>query len=140
MKIQRHFLALTFLTLCLLLFSSLSVYASHQAKVVLHLSDPHKLHVLVNNVNNIRQAYGDQVDIVVVVNGPAVTRFGKVSNTDKQVKAMLDQDAEVSVCSIAMKNRDFPPDQLIDGVTYLKQGGVARLIELQQQGYSYIKI
>ena len=127
-------------TILFVFILSFSVFADEKKKVVLHLSNQHKLHVLVNNVTNIRAAYGDDVDILVVVNGPAVTKFAKFSNTEKQVKLMLELKAELAVCSIAMENKKILEQHLIEGVTYLTEGGVAKLIELQMQSYSYIKI
>lgn len=134
------FLLHSLFLLCVALMMPAYAAGDHRAKVVLHLSNQHKLHVLVNNVKNIREAYGDKVDIVVVVNGPAVTRFGKLANSNEQVREILHMRVDLQVCSSAMRFRDLPPEQLIEGVTYLKQGGVVRLIELQQQGYAYIKI
>jgi hypothetical protein len=96
--------------------------------------------VLVENINSLRGTYGDKLDIIVVVNGPAVTKFARFSNTEEQIQKILDQGAKVSVCSIAMNNRKILREQLLDGIDYLQQGGVAKLIELQEQGYAYIKI
>ena len=124
----------------MLLLFSVSVMAADKSRVVLHLSNQHKLHVLVNNVTNIRAAYGDRVEIIAVINGPAVTKFAKFSNTEEQIQTMLKLNTEVSVCSLAMSNKKILREQLLEGVTYLEQGGVAKLIELQEQGYSYIKI
>ncbi len=129
------------LLMCILLAGpSASVTAAEKLKVVLHLNNQHKLHVLENNIANLRKSFGDRVEIVVVVNGPAVTQFAKFSKTESRIRDMLDQQAEISVCSNAMRNNDLLRQQLLDGIVYLEQGGVARLVELQQQGYSYIKI
>jgi len=128
------------LILLLALCLPLTAVATEQSKVVLHLSNQHKLHVLVENINNLRAAYGEKVDIMVVVNGSAVTKFASFSNTEEQIQHILDLHASISVCSIAMRNRQILKEQLLDGVSYLQQGGVAKLIELQEQGYAYIKI
>jgi intracellular sulfur oxidation DsrE/DsrF family protein len=114
--------------------------AAEAPKVVLHLNNQHKLHILESNILNLRKSFGDKVDIVVVVNGPAVIQFAKFAKTENRIRGMLDQQAEISVCSNAMRNNDLLRQQLLDGIIYLDQGGVARLVELQQQGYSYIKI
>ena len=130
---------LKFLTLITVFLLATPAFADSK-KVVLHLSNQHKLHNLVNNVTNIREAFGESIEIVVVVNGPAVTKFAKFSKTQEKINLMLQQDAEVSVCSIAMKNKNILKHQLIEGVTYLTEGGVAKLIELQSKGYNYIKV
>lgn len=133
-------LSLRRLMMAAMIFCSIAAVAEERSKVVLHLSNQHKLHVLVNNVTNIREAYGDSVDIVAVVNGSAVTKFALFSNTEQQINKMLTLGAHISVCSIAMSNRKILKEQLLDGINYLDEGGVAKLIELQERGYSYIKI
>lgn len=134
MKFKQACLFILFLVV-----SSVAI-AADKYKVVLHLSNQHKLHTLVNNVTNIRKAYGDDVELVTVVNGPAVTKFAKLANTDKQIKKLIELDAGVSVCSNAMRNKHMLKEQLMDGLIYLEEGGVARIIKLQAEGYSYIKI
>ena len=122
------------------LITPLSAFADSHYQVVLHLSNPHKLHVLKNNVNNLRKAFKDKVEIVAVINGPAVTKFAKFSRAEAQINHILNNDVDIQVCSIAMKNNKVLKKHLVDGVNYLDQGGVAQLITLQSQGYSYVKI
>ena len=123
----------------LLMFPLVAV-AADEYKVVLHLSNQHKLHVLVNNVANLRSAFGDRLEIIAVVNGPAVTKFARFSNTEKQIEEILSQGVQLSVCSIAMQNKKILKEQLLDGINYLEEGGVAKLVQLQAKGYAYIKI
>ena len=123
-----------------LLMLPLQAFSADDSKVVLHLSNQHKLHVLVNNISNLRSAYGDRLHIIAVVNGPAVTKFARFSNTEEQIQKMRELGVEISVCSVAMRNRKVLKEQLLEGVSYLEEGGVVKLIELQKQGYAYIKI
>lgn len=113
--------------------------ADKNDKVVLHLNTPHKMTMLVNNVTNLRAMLGPEADIVVVVNGPAVVRFTNITESRDQLDQLLSLNTEVSICSYALKNKNLSKVQLLEGTTYLEDGGVAKLVELQQKGYAYIK-
>jgi len=109
------------------------------AKVVLHINNPLKMTMLVNNVKNLRATFGKKASIYVVVNGPAVARFTTLSESATQLQSLLSEKAQVGVCSIALKNRNLVKKHLRSGTTYLEDGGVAKLVTLQHQGYAYIK-
>jgi intracellular sulfur oxidation DsrE/DsrF family protein len=124
--------------LCTSLVIPLSV-AAEQDKVVLHVNTPQKMTMLVNNVKNLRDKLGPDAEIVVVINGPAVIRFSTLAESREQLDELLTEKAEVMICSYAMSNRNLTRVQLLDGTKFLENGGVAKLVELQQDGYVYIK-
>ena len=127
----------------LLLFSiaySQTLTAAAENKVVLHLNTPEKMTMLVNNVKNLRDKLGKQADIVIVVNGPAVSRFTSLSSSRTQLDEILSLNANVSICSIALENGNLSKVNLLEGTTYLEDGGATKLVELQQAGYAYIKL
>ena len=123
-----------------LAFTSAQLYANQVDKVVLHINNPTKMTMLVNNIKNLRKMLDTNAKIVVVVNGPAVARFSTSFSSRKQLDEILHQKATVNICSFALKNKKIPKEQLFDGVTYLEDGGVSTLVKLQQQGYVYIKL
>ena len=126
----------------LLVISALTgspLYAQTTDKVVLHISNPLKMTMLVNNIKNLRKSLDKDAVIAVVVNGPAVARFSSSFSSRKQLDEILRQDAEVNICSFALKNKNISKKQLFEGVYYLEDGGVSKLVKLQQQGYAYIK-
>ncbi|MCW8934606.1 MAG: DsrE family protein [Gammaproteobacteria bacterium] len=126
----------------LLIISALTgspLYAQTTDKVVLHISNPLKMTMLVNNIKNLRKSLDKDAVIAVVVNGPAVARFSSSFSSRKQLDEILQQDADVSICSFALKNKNISKEQLYEGVSYLEDGGVIRLVKLQQEGYAYIK-
>jgi len=125
--------------LCAFLLIPLSATAS-QSKVVLHLNTPQKMTMLVNNVKSLREKLGPTADIVVVINGPAVIRFSTLAQSREQLDELLTEKAEVMICSYAMNNRSLGRVQLLEGTTYLENGGVVKLVELQHNGYAYIKL
>ena len=135
--VNRHLIKLLcFFTI--LLFSTVTA-AKQPAKVVVHINNPLKMTMLVNNVKNLRKVLGQDAKIIVVVNGPAVARFTKLSQSRAQLDKLLEQNTEVAVCSFALKNKKIAKSSLYEGMTYLENGGVAMLVQLQQEGYAYIK-
>ena len=128
-------------TLCLFMLFLMGnlAQAEKQDKVVLHLNNPLKMTMLVNNVKNLRKMLSKDTKIAIIVNGPAVARFSNTFSSRKQLDEILQQKATVNICSFALKNKNIKKEQLFEGVTYLEDGGVAKLVELQQKGYAYIK-
>lgn len=124
--------------LCAFLLTPLSA-AAEQSKVVLHVNTPQKMTMLVNNVKNLREKLGPGADIVVVINGPAVIRFSTLADSRAQLDELLTEKAEIMICSYAMSNRNLTRVQLLEGTQFLENGGVAKLVELQEDGYAYIK-
>ena len=116
-----------------------AVQAAEKDKVVLHINNPQKMTMLVNNVTNLRSRLGPDADIVVVVNGPAVVRFTNLTPSRKPLDKLLKKGAEVQICSYALKNKKINRIQLLEGTNYLEDGGVAKLVDLQKKGYAYIK-
>lgn len=124
----------------LLFYTAVSFSAEKKHKVVLHLNDPPKFSILVSYVQNLKNKFGDEVHTVVIINGPAITRLADFSNTGEQVNKMLDAGAVIGACSMAMLKNNVKNENLIDGVMFLEEGGLARIVELQEQGYLYVKI
>ena len=135
---KRHIRTDLTVLLCAFLLIPLSAIAE-QSKVVLHVSTPQKMTMLVNNVKNLRENLGPTADIVVVINGPAVIRFSNLAESREHLDQLLTENADVLICSSAMSNRKLSRVQLLEGTTYLENGGVSKLVELQQEGYIYIK-
>lgn len=134
---RRHLSRMLGLIVCLACGNS---YAGDKAaRVVLHINNPLKMTMLVNNVKNLRSTLGKEASIYVVVNGPAVARFTTLSESSAQLESILVEKAQVGVCSIALKNRKLVRSHLRSGTNYLEDGGVAKLVTLQHQGYAYIK-
>ncbi len=127
------------LFLVMSLFTHHLAYAQQTDKVVLHINNPLKMTMLVNNVKNLRKMLDKDAIITIVVNGPAVARFSTVFSSRSQLDEILKQNVTVNICSFALKNKRIKKKQLFDGVNYLEDGGVAKLVELQQNGYVYIK-
>ena len=127
-------------------FALLSLVSFHSAhaeniNVLLHLNDKAKIPHLTNNIINLRKGLGEDVNIQVVINGRAVTSMIRGNKLiEEKIKSMHDNNATIGICHYPMRNNNINESRLIDGVTVLKEGGIVRIVDLQKDGYHYIKL
>ena len=81
-----------------------------------------------------------EIQIEVVIHSSAIIRLAKDDGLSTKFEGLLSKGVIIGACSISMLKNNLRLDILIDGVIQLKQGGILRVLELQKQGYSYIKI
>lgn len=125
-----------------LLFSGL-LYADRQ-KVVIQVStaDPQVQQLALNNAVNVQTALGmDNVDVEVVAYGPGLSILTDRSSQASRVTSLAMQDIKFSACANTMAKMEQKTGRkpvLLDGVSVVP-AGVIRIMELQQQGYAYIR-
>jgi uncharacterized protein len=125
-----------------LIFSG--VASADQQKVVIQVSsnDPVTQRLALNNAVNVQNALGmDNVIVEVVAYGPGLSLLTNKSTQASRVSSLAMQDITFSACANTMKaveKKTGNKPQLIEGVTVVP-AGVIRIMELQQQGYSYIR-
>ena len=95
-----------------------------------------------NNAANLQKLYGlDNVIIEIVAYGPGLDLLTTESAVASRVQSLALQDIRFSACQNTMdaqkKTTGLLP-VLLDGVTTVN-AGVARIMELQEQGYAYIR-
>ena len=93
----------------------------------------------ITSINEILKSNPD-ADIKAVVHGPAIIRLAKGDGLNNEFVNLIQNGVEVGACSKSILNQKIEPSIMIDGVTILSKGGVQRIIDLQLQGYIYIKI
>jgi len=99
--------------------------------------------VLGNIVNHVNGVGGfDHFEALeLVVHGAALKTFVK-TDMDPSVRGLLDrlqtQGLTLGACANTMKGMNITLEQLPEGTRRLPQGGVVRVMELQEIGYSYI--
>jgi uncharacterized protein len=98
--------------------------------------------VALNNSINLQRLYGiDNVIIEVVAYGPGLNLLTTESSAANRVKSLAAHDITFSACQNTMdavmkKTGKLPV--LLEGVQTVN-AGVARIMELQEQGYAYIR-
>ena len=116
-------------------------------KVVYHMTEAgaDKATFVLGNIQNHVAGVGglENVEAIeLVVHGPALRSF-VVATIDPGVKEALDRVQRLGVrfgaCGNTMKAFNLTLGDLPRGATPLPQGGVVRVMELQEQGYTYIR-
>ncbi|NVK29862.1 MAG: DsrE family protein [Gammaproteobacteria bacterium] len=116
-------------------------------KVAIHVdeNDPAVMNMALNNAQNVEKYYeaqGDDVIVEVVAYGPGLNMFKLDSPVAARIDAMsLDESYAFSACGNTHRKmsekagKDVP---LLEGAQIVPSG-VVRLIELQREGYAYIR-
>lgn len=116
-------------------------------KIVYQLSDAgvDRAKFVLGNIRNHVAGVGGWRNIEaleLVVFGPAMKSFvqGAIDPAIKDALEQLqDQGMHFGACGNTMKNFNITREQLPRGSVVLPQGGVVRIMELQEQGYSYLR-
>lgn len=120
--------------------------------LVVHVpqSSPTSFKQAINIMNNIPKQLGpDNVRIELVAQGPGLSLLTKGSPETARIKsvivqgeATLDGGVQFSACGTTIagiKKRTGKAPELLEGIKVVP-GGVVRVMELQEQGCSYIRI
>ena len=140
------------IAVALWLAGAAGVDASHlgdgkKHRIVYQLDDPgvDKARFVLNNIANHVKGVGGFKNIEaleLVVFGPALKEFVK-KGLDSEVRQALEalqvQGVVFGACGNTMKGMNVTLEQLAPGAKALPQGGVVRVMELQEQGFSYIR-
>jgi len=113
-------------------------------KVVIHVSSDDKKtqKIALANAVNLQAHYGmDNITIELVAYGPGLSILTKNSDLSERVKSLSQQNITFSACANTIKHivrvKGKKPE-LTEGVSIVP-AGVARIIELQEQGFSYVR-
>lgn len=133
----------SFTLVVFLLFISSQVLAAAN-KIVIQVSsnDPVTQKIALNNAVNLQKSLGmDNVEVEVVAYGPGLGLLTQKSKEAKRVASLSMQNIKFSACGNTIKKvtkKTGKTPVLVDGVEVVP-GGVIRIMELQQQGYAYIR-
>ena len=129
----------------MLMFSAqLSADSHTKNKLVIQVStdDPRTQKIALNNAVNLQKLYGmDNIIIEIVAYGPGLGLMTTKSGLADRVTSLAMQDITFSACGNTMKKvakKSGKMPELLEGVGQVT-AGVARIMELQQQGYAYIR-
>ena len=119
---------------------------THHVAFHVDQNDPHVLNMALNNAKNLTEYYteqGDEVVIEMVAYGPGLHMLieGKTPVKDRIETLALELPITFSACGNTIANierKSGAPVTLLEEARVVKSG-VARLVELQEEGYSYIR-
>lgn len=148
MKFVKPVSILYLLLLGGLLLSSQGLLAAHHEgpanKIVIQVStdDARTQAIALNNAVNVQKALGmDNVAVEIVAYGPGLSLLTDKSKHNQRVASLAMQDITFSACGNTMKKVEKKSGHmpvLIEGVAVVP-AGVLRIMELQQQGYAYVR-
>ena len=130
--------------------SMVSFAASHKAaenaehKIVIQVStdDPRTQTIALNNAVNLQKHYGiDNIAIEIVAYGPGLNMLTTMSKSVDRITSLAQQDITFSACGntmAKMEAKSGKKPKLLEGVGKV-QAGVAQIMELQEQGYAYVR-
>lgn len=135
----------------LLGLGSITAEASHNAdnpkkhKIFYHFNeaDPKRASAVLTNIQNHVDVVGwENIEALeLVAHGPGLRPF-LAKTIDPEVKGKLERllagGLQVGACQITMARQNIKLEDLIQGLAAIPSG-VVRVMELQEQGYTYIR-
>lgn len=132
----------------LLLFTGLQVTAqernvveeaSHKVIFQMTSSDPAEQKALLNNLNNLKNLWGTDVQIHVVIHGPGIEMVLREKTALKEgIYKVLDRGVVFQACENTLKQKNIEKSELLERVEFVSSG-LAEIITKQEQGWTYIK-
>ncbi len=121
----------------------------HRISIQVDQNDPAVMNLALNNASNVIEYYrnkGEDVQVEVVAYGPGLNMLREdtspVKDRIKQIKQLsFPSNIEFSACNVTrqgMEKREGHPITIIPQAS-LVPSGVVRLMELQEQGWSYVR-
>ena len=114
----------------------------HKVMIQVSTDDPRTQKIALNNAVNVQKLYGvDNVKVEIVAYGPGLGLLTKGSAEHDRVASLAMQDITFSACMNTMKGIEKKTGklpELTDGVQTVT-AGVGRIMELPEDGYTYIR-
>jgi len=114
----------------------------HKVVIQVNSDDPRTQKIALNNAANLQKSLGmDNVAIEIVAYGPGLKLFTGRSPESMRIPNLAQQNINFSACGNTIngltKKMGHAPT-LVEG-TKVVPSGVVRIMELQEQGYAYIR-
>lgn len=135
-------------TILLLLLTTFNILNAQEEKkihkIVIQVSSSDIItqKMALNNAVNLQEYYGvDNIKIEIVAYGPGLSLLTSESLQSTKIENLVFNDIKFSACSntIEIMKKRFNKDiKLLDDVAIVP-AGAARIMELQEQGYAYLR-
>jgi len=116
--------------------------AMHKLVIQVSTDDLRTQNIAMNNAVNLQKALGqDNIQIEIVAYGPGLTLLTGKSPASKRVPNLAMQDIVFSACAntkAKMEKKSGKKLTIVEGARMVP-AGVLRIMELQEQGYSYVR-
>ena len=121
---------------------------THRVAIQVDQNDPQIMNMVLNNATNVIEYYrgkSEDVDVEIVAYGPGMhmlrTDTSPVADRIKHLKDMMAGKIQFSACNNTKQNMEKTEGhaiQILPEATIVP-AGVVRLMELQEQGWSYVR-
>jgi intracellular sulfur oxidation DsrE/DsrF family protein len=117
--------------------------AADERKVVLQISDDsiEKQALVLNVADNLIKAYGPRLKLEIVAFGPGLKLLFDENANNTRVQNLVNEGVRFSACrSTSTKmSKLLGHSPKLDAATVMVEGGVGRILELVDQGYTLVK-
>lgn len=117
-------------------------FAKHHVVIQVSQGNPARWHLVLNNAQNVLDAFGsDEVQVVVVAYGPGLKMLLANSPDAEQISSMDEEGIEFDACHNTMeamaRKLGHMPKLVPEAV--IVPGGIVRIMQLESHGFDYIK-
>lgn len=118
-----------------------STAARTHHRVLIHLAtgdvDSHK--GLINQLNGLKEAFGDSVEIRVVVHGPGLDFLMTAKTTQKEnIYKATANGVKFFACENTMKHKKITKEEILPDMGFVKFA-IAEIVTKQEEGWTYLK-
>ncbi len=114
----------------------------HKLVIQVSSNDPLTQKIALNNAANVLKIFGpENISVEVVAYGPGLSIMTPENQQSARIPGLAQNGVIFSACAVTMKKlakKTGSEVKLVKGVRVVS-GGVTRIMELQQQGYAYIR-
>lgn len=124
-----------------ILFAAISNAQEAEHKIVFQMTtdNPKEHKALMNNLRNLKEGWGDTVQMLVVVHSPGVALVDAKNPFAEEIQQFIKEDGVVfAVCENTLKQKNIDKASLMRNLEFVPMG-VAEIVMKQEQGWSYIK-
>jgi uncharacterized protein len=94
---------------------------------------------LMNNLRNLKEGWGDSLQLEVVAHGPGIELLmQQKTNQLENIRKMKAKGIIFYACENTMKEKKIPVEAIIPEANFVRMG-IGHIVVRQEQGWSYIK-
>jgi len=113
---------------------------TNKARVVVQVSeaDPARWNLALNNVRNLQEDLGANVEIEVVAYGPGIGMLKLDAVVNSRISETVKAGVQVAACENTMRNQKLVRADMHPGVAYVA-AGVLEIVRRQHVGWAYLR-
>lgn len=140
MKFTKHLFFLTILVGSIFIAQAQNnTYKKHLIVMQLTSADTVVHKGLIKQLNNLKNGWGDTVNIEVVCHGPGIALL--MNNKTKlgtQISQLQQRGIDFVACENTMLEKKIDKEEILPNMTFVRMG-IGEIILKQEQGWHYIK-